>query len=156
MKKKVDIKTLSGKEADHLLRTVFRSAGLQTSDALPLTAETKQILLNYPTQLQEPDSNDEVTTLSLQILSEDPLLADFVHDEQLHVSTGKPKHFSADSISLISATTLALVVLSTYVHIKRNSDGKWSFEFKVQNSSESLKTEIIKLIQKLITILPDK
>lgn len=66
-----------------------------------------------------------------------------------------PKNYLTDPISIISATSLALMVLSTYVHIKRDKDGKWTFEFKIMPASNKLKLELISLIKKITSVLPD-
>jgi hypothetical protein len=157
------VEALTSEQADQLLRQVFRNADLNMEQAPATTVATREAMLEAIESIEPgaaplPDGENvpEIIKQSLQVIAFDPILSSFITDKELNDVTEKPKHFGIDATSFLSTTTLALVVLSTYINIKRNSDGKWTFQFRIKNSSEGLKTELIKLAKKLISLLPNK
>ncbi|MGH8626968.1 MAG: hypothetical protein ACREYC_17475, partial [Gammaproteobacteria bacterium] len=64
------------------------------------------------------------------------------------------RDFAVDPISLIGITSLALLVLSTYVNLERDADGQWTFQLRIKPQSEKLKAGIIELAKKVIPVLP--
>jgi len=149
------ISNLTSTDAKLLLQKMISEGGLSIS------SDNQQNLTGtvLSEALEVLVVNEDLPTLekqALMVLAMDPLMEDMFLPEIMPQKSKKPVDFGVDFNSVITTTTLAMVVLSTYIHVKRDSDGKWSFEFRIKNSSENLKKELIKLAQKLITLLPEK
>jgi hypothetical protein len=66
------------------------------------------------------------------------------------------RDFAVDPISLMGTTSLALLVLTTYINLERDADGRWTFHLRIKPVSDQLKIQIVKLATTLISVLPKK
>lgn len=143
-----ELNELNNVQAERLLRQVVTDAALDVFSVLDKPEMTPEILAEaFGTQTD--DSDVDIDKQALTVLNHDPVMDHFLSPEDLQKAKQKPLNFNLDPNSLITTTTLALVVLSTYIHIKKDASGKWTFEFRLKNSSEGLKKELIKLAQRL-------
>lgn len=163
VEKKID--SLRADQAERLLRQVLNDAEITAGDELPVTHETRQALLEglqeYNENSQEPflssGQQGELTKQSLKVLLLDPAFNDYLVEKPQREKqrSAIPRHFDVDVTSFLTTTTLALVVLSTYIDIKKDGKGQWTFHFRINSSNNALKVELIKLIKRLIPSLPE-
>jgi hypothetical protein len=164
---RTDIDALSEKDAERLLRRVLKATNLKPGGEPAASAETRQSLLESlqpidTTVASEPepvsDALDQLTRQTLRVLAEDPAYGQLVPDAPSSRSApAQPaRDFAVDPISLIGITSLALLVLSTYVNLERDADGRWTFQLRIKPQSEKLKAGIIELAKRLIPVLPGK
>jgi hypothetical protein len=164
---RTDIDALSEKDAERLLRRVLKASNLKPGGEPAASAETRQSLLESLQQIDAPvaselkpvpDALDQLTRQALRVLAEDPAYGQLVPDSPSSRGAPAPpaRDFAVDPISLIGITSLALLVLSTYVNFERHADGRWTFQLRIKPQSEKLKAGIIELAKKLIPLLPRK
>src|SRR5207245_2435161 len=98
---------------------------------------------------------DQLTRQSLHVLAADPAFGRLVPDaSKSSLASGEPaRDFAVDPIAFIGATSLALMVLNTYVDLKRDADGRWTFHLRIKPASDKLRTQIVKLATTLISVL---
>jgi hypothetical protein len=163
----INIDTLTDAQADNILRTVMKAADFNADAALPATVDTREVLSDAIQQIH-PSVNSstkdikeipagELIKQALHIFAADPDYCGFLSPEQLiHQSESRviTRDFAFDPISFVSATSLCLVVLSTYIDIKRDVNGRWTFEMKVNPVGEKVKVALIDLAKSLVSILP--
>jgi hypothetical protein len=151
-------------EAERLLRRVLKATNLKPGGEPPASAETRRSLLESlqridaqvaPETEPVPDPLDQLIRQTLHVLAEDPVYGQLAPDAR-----GTPaqpsRDFAVDPVSLMGITSLALLVLSTYVNLERDADGRWTFQLRITPQSEKLKGGLIELAKKLIPVLPTK
>lgn len=162
---RTDIDALSEKEAERLLRRVLKAANLRPGREPAASVETRQLLVEGLQPIDAsvasepesaPDALDQLTRQTLRVLAEDLAYGQLVPDAPSSRSApAQPtRDFAVDPISLIGITSLALLVLSTYVNLERDADGQWTFQLRIKPQSEKLKAGIIELAKKVIPVLP--
>lgn len=162
-----DIDALSEADAERVLRRVMFAANLNLGSEPAVSTETRQSLLEAFQHIETPVASepepaptavDQLTRQTLRVLAKDPAFGQLVPDASSSGSApGQPaRDFAVDPISLIGITSLALLVLSTYVNVERDPYGRWTFHLRIKPVSDKLKTEIIKLATCLISVLPEK
>ena len=162
---RTDIDALSEEDAERLLRNMVRAANLKPGDESAASPETRQALLEGLERLDLPvDSKPGPTKgarpgpirQALRVLAEDPAYGQLVTDapNSRGASVQSPRDFGVDPIAFIGTTSLALLVLSTYVDLKRDADGRWTFHLRIGPQSDKLKAQIIALAKSLISALP--
>lgn len=146
----LDLERLDAESTLRTLRLALATAKLQQS-ALAFDGETRARL--EEALLREGASATPEGDPALQALR---VLAADSDYRGLPLDTFKAsqRDFAVDPIQLMSAGSLALVVLSTYVDLKRTQDGKWSFHFRVKPQSDAIKTAILELAKQIATRLP--
>jgi hypothetical protein len=164
---RTDIEALSERDAERLLRRVLKAANLKPGGEPAASAETRQLLLEGLQRIDAsvasepesaPDILDQLTRQTLRVLAEDPAYGQLAPDASSpRSSPAQPaRDFAVDPISFIGMTSLALLVLSTYVNLERDADGRWTFQMRIKPQTEKLKSGIIELAKKLIPVLPRK
>ena len=162
---RTNVDALSEKDAEDLLRSVVKVTNLKPGGEPAASAATRQALLEGLQHMDAPVPSepepaaatlDQLTRQTLRVLAEDPAFGQLVPDAPSSRSApGQPaRDFAVDPIALIGATSLALLVLSTYVNVERDRDGRWTFHLRIKPVSDKLKTQIIKLATRLIPVLP--
>lgn len=164
---RTDIDALSEKEAERLLRRVVKATNLKPGREPAASGETRKLLLDGLRPIDasiasEPESRsdalDQLTRQVLRVLAEDVAYGQLVPDvASSDKAPDQPaRDFAVDPISLIGITSLALLVLSTYVNLERDADGRWTFQMRINPQSDKLKTGIVELAKRLISALPQK
>ncbi len=162
---RTDIDSLSETDAERLLRRVLRASNLKPGGEPAASAETRQSLFESLQRIDQPvafeseplaDALDLLTKQALRVLAEDPVYAQLAPDVSTSGSSlARPaRDFAVDPIEFIGATSLALLVLSSYVDLKRDVDGRWTFHLRIKPASEKVKAQIIELAKRLIPVLP--
>ncbi|WPU97039.1 hypothetical protein SNE25_16070 [Mucilaginibacter sabulilitoris] len=154
--KKLAVSQLSPDQAELLLRKVLKSTALYQVSDQTRPAPSKQLfedlLRHYapPSGSTEQASDEDlgIAKQALMVLAADDAFEDYVINPERYAGEEKPTSFSIDPVSILSLTTLAMVVLSTYLNIKKDKDG-WSFELKITPLSDKLKKELFSLIKKI-------
>jgi hypothetical protein len=163
MKNTVNINELNDQDAHKLLAHVIRQSGLnmnrKAETAIPedgLKAIYAQLSESLNVADEEPVSKSP-SLQALGVIVSDPLLKSSVqnYDPDASYSKEKTKQFSWDATTILTSTTLALVVLNSYLNIEKDKDGKWTFQFQIKPSSDGIKKELLGLIKSLITVVPD-
>jgi hypothetical protein len=158
---------ISEADADRALRRVMFAANLKPGGEPPASIETRRSLLEAFQHIETPVVSehepvpiavDQLTRQALRVLAEDPAFGQLVPGAPSSGSASgqPPRDFAVDPIALIGTTSLALLVLSTYINLERDSDGRWTFHLRINPVSDKLKTQIIKLATSLISVLPKK
>lgn len=150
------VSQLSPEEAELLLRNVLKSTALYQVSDQTRPAPSEQLfedLLRHHAQLAGPTAQTSgedlgIAQQALMVLAADEAFEDYVSNPERYAGDEKPSSFSIDPVSILSLTTLAMVVLSTYLNIKKDKDG-WTFELKITPLSDKLKKELLSLIKKL-------
>jgi len=164
---RIDIDALSERDAERLLRRVLKATNLRPGGEPAASVETRLLLLEGLQAIDasvasepEPvsDALDQLTRQTLRVLAEDPAYGQLVpNTPSSHSAPAEPgRDFAVDPISLIGITSLALLVLSTYVNLERDADGRWTFQLRIKPQSEKLKGGVIELAKKLIPVLLQK
>lgn len=140
------IETLDETQSRNLLDHVVNQSGLD--DSTEISQEALMAILKE-LQATEPDEPAlaDPSKQALVLIANDPLLRPAL-TESAPGPNIKPKQFFIDPISILSASALAMVVLNSYLHIKKDKEG-WTFEFKVKPSSDGIKKELLKLVKSL-------
>jgi len=147
--------------AEALLKSIIRNAELFDEEILSPNILKKEIFIEginnsdifkefNDLKIDESDVNQQ----ALKVLITDDDYNGFFNGYE-EPPRELPQNYSFDPQTVITSTTLCLIVLSTYVHLKKDKDGKWTFEFKIMPASNSLKMELLKLIKKLTSGLPE-
>ncbi len=164
---RTDIDALSEGDAERLLRRVLKASNLRPGGEPAASAGTRQSLLESLQLIDQPvapepepvaDAVNQLTKQALRVLAEDSVYSQLVPDAPASNSTqARPaRDFAVDPIAFIGATSLALLVLSSYVDLKRDGDGRWTFHIRIKPTSDKLKAQIIELAKRLIPVLPQK
>jgi hypothetical protein len=97
-----------------------------------------------------PTSEGELARQTLLLLADDPDKREIIHTMVRNLPSSAQRFDAGLSIAV---GTAALVILQTYVHAKRDKDGKWTFEIKKQPTDKTL----LKLfLQKLLPFFSSK
>lgn len=164
---RTNIDALSEGDAERLLRRVLKASNLKPGSEPAASALTRQSLLESLQNIDqriasepEPiaDALDQLTRQALRVLAEDSVYAQLVPDAPTSSSSQAlpARDFAVDPLGFIGATSLALLVLSSYVDLKRDADGRWTFHLRINPTSDKLKAQIIELAKRLIPVLPKK
>jgi hypothetical protein len=127
---RTDIGALSETDAERLLRRVLKATNLKPSGEPTASAETRQSLLEGLQRINArvasepepgPSALDQLTKQALRVLAEDPVYGRLGSDEPgSHGKRDQPaRDLSVDPVGFIGATSLALLVLNTYVDLNR-------------------------------------
>jgi len=163
MKNTVDIQQLNDQDAEKLLAHVIRQSGLDTDKKAQTTIPEEGLKAIYA-QLSESFIVADKETApqspakqALGVIASDPLLKTSVqnYDPESDQAKEKPKQFGLDTTTIITSTTLALIVLNSYLNIEKDKKGNWTFQFQVKPSSDGIKKELLGLIKSLISVMPD-
>jgi hypothetical protein len=153
----LDLDGLDARASDRLLRRTLVASGFSLSGQPAADADTRarleqalETLEGAPGEIPEA-SDPDVTLPALRVLAADPDLRQILENEPRRE---QPKDFAIDPISLASSVTLALLVLSAYVDVRRDSEGRWSFHFRIRPQSDALKGQLIKLARAVLPKLP--
>lgn len=157
-----DIDALSESDADRLLRQAIAVANLNSDGEPEASAQTREALVaavqdSGATVDQGVDGDaadaDALTRQALRVLAEDPAYGQLSPDAG-SARRGPTKDFAVDPLAFIGITSLALIVVNTYLKIERDADGKWTFQLSITPASEKLKLQVVELAKRLVSFLP--
>jgi hypothetical protein len=153
----LDLDGLDARASDRLLRRTLVVSGFSLSGQPAANADTRarleqalETLEQLPAQIPEAPDPD-VTLPTLRVLAADPDLRRILEDEPRREL---PKDFATDPIMLVGSVTLALLVLSAYVDVRRDGKGRWSFHFRIRPQSDALKGKLVELVRAILPKLP--
>lgn len=160
-----DLNNLDDQQATNLLSIVLENAGLMNPASITQNI-SKEALQNVSQQMESEikDTTSENHTdmlparQALNLIYTDPLLRSTLQNIEITKLNfyEKPKQFNIDITTAFGGVTLAMILLSTYVNVERDKEGKWNFQFKIKPSSDSIKRELINLLKSLINTNPNK
>lgn len=136
------------------LREAIAAAGFTNAGLIEATPESRsQLEEALAAEGSAPeDSAQDPATAALALLESDPALAPFLNGT---VKRPKPKDF-ASLPEVLTMTTAALIVLSAYVEVERDKQGRWRFHFIVKPQTDKMKTAMFALIRSLVGNLPTR
>jgi hypothetical protein len=131
-----------------IMRSGLSSVGTPepTSDIRNKIAEA---LIDEPEDSASPPALDP-TAAALAVLENDPDLTGLLNGS---ISGERPRDFSTLP-EVLTATTAAMLVLSSYVEIERDKNGRWTFRFIVKPQTDKLKIAILELARSVMRIPP--
>jgi len=130
-----------------IVRAGLSSVGAPAADA-ELRSQIHDALENE--DLSETLASTEPAAAALAVLQNDPDLRDLLDGR---VPGDRPRDF-ATLPELLTVTSAALIVLSTYVEFERDKDGRWKFRFLIKPQTDKMKSAIVDLARSVGGVLP--
>jgi hypothetical protein len=137
--------TRANRRAANLLRTYVAAA--QLTEAPAADQETREALaeaLNWEfPDLAEPSPDADPVQAALDVIENDPDLQERIRDPRFQE---RATDFSSHG-ELLGQSVLVMMVLSTYIALERDKEGKWLFKFRLTPQSTTLKKAILNLVK---------
>lgn len=136
------------------LREAIAAAGFTQAGLLEPTAETRAHLAEALAAAggAETAATLDPVSAAMAVLENDPELTPALSGK---VTRKQPKDFSTlPEVLTMSAATM--IVLSSYVELERDKQGRWQFKFIVKPQTEKMKEAIFALIRSTIGALPPR
>jgi len=131
-----------------ITRSGFSAVGVP-EPSVEMRARIEEALL-HEADSPAPASATDLTAAALTVLESDPDLTGLLDGS---VSVEAPRDFSTLP-EILTATTAAMLVLSSYVELERDKSGRWKFRFIIKPQTDKMKTAILGLARSVTRILP--
>jgi hypothetical protein len=143
--------------SDRTLRRVLVAAGASAGDKPildgSLRAGLETLLRDAGPGTPQVGGDDAISDVALAVVASDDDLKGLIERAE---HGAPPKDFGVDPIQLLNSASLALIVLSLYLDIERDKNGRVSVKFGIKPVSDKVKSKLLDLIGSVARSLPKK